>query len=310
MQFYSKFLIIITGTILLYALFLIFSDIQKLDNKIIDFDINYVPVILFLVTTSWIPLYARWHLLLKNTDTKISLRGNILIYLSGFALSITPGKVGELIRTQLLKDKYGISRTKTVPLIFVEKLYDLTGAVIVSIIGIWFFREAGYVIIIGLSLLVFLFIMISSDKIFKKSVNWFGKFKITEKFLIPLTESYEIIKISTRGKIALCSLLLSVLYWFIISLAVYFTLQAFKITTSFLNVAPTFTASLFLGAISFIPGGIGVAEGSLVGLLSLQGIDLSFAVIVVVVIRIFTLWYGVAVGFMALKISGGFSLKS
>ena len=310
MRFYSKFLIIITGTILLYALFLIFSDVQKLDNKIIDFDINYVPVILFLVTTSWIPLYVRWHILLKNTDTKVSLRGNVLIYLSGFALSITPGKVGELIRTQLLKDKYGISRTKTVPLIFVEKLYDLTGAVIVSIIGIWFFHEAGYVIIIGLALLVFLFIMISSDKIFKKSVNWFGKFKIIEKFLIPLLESYETIKISTRSKVALYSLLLSVLYWLIISLAVYFILQAFKITISFLNVASTFTASLFLGAISFIPGGIGVAEGSLVGLLSLQGIDLSFAVIIVVVIRMFTLWYGVAVGFMALKISGGFSLKS
>lgn len=310
MQFYGKFLLIITGTILLYALFLIFSDIQKLDNKIIDFDINYIPIILFLVTTSWIPIYVRWHLLLKNTGTKVSLRGNILIYISGFALSITPGKVGELIRTQLLKDKYGISRTKTVPLIFVEKLYDLTGAIMVSIIGIWFFREAGYVIIIGLALLVFLFIMISSDKIFKKSVNWFGKFKITKKFLIPLTESYETIKISTRGKIALCSLLLSVSYWLIISLAVYFTLQAFKITIDFLNVAPTFTASLFLGAISFIPGGIGVAEGSLVGLLSLQGVDLSFAVIIVVVIRMFTLWYGVAVGFMALKISGGFSLKS
>lgn len=307
MQYGSKLLLIITGTILLYALFLIFFDIQKLENKIIDFDINYVPVILSLVTVSWTPLYIRWHLLLKNTGIELSFQGNVVIYLSSLALSITPGKVGELVRTQLLKNKYGISRTKTIPLIFVEKLYDLTGAVITSIIGIWFFREAGYIIVVALVLIVFLFIFISSKRIFKKSINWFSKFTITEKFFKPLTESYETIKISTRSKIALYSSLLSILYWLIISLAVYFILQAFNVTINYLSVIPTFIASLFLGAVSFIPGGIGVAEGSLVGLLALQGIELSFAVVIVVVIRLFTLWYGVLIGFIALKMSRGFS---
>ena len=309
MQFYGKFLLIITGTIFLYASFLIFSDIQKLENKIIDFDIRYVPLIISLVTCAWIPLYIRWHLLIKNTGVNLPFRGNIAIYVSGFALTITPGKVGELIRAQLLKNKYGVSRTKTAPLVFVEKLYDLIGAIATLIIGIWFFHETMYITIIGLSLLVFLFILISSNRLFNKSISWFGKFKITEKFLKPLTESYEIIKISTRGRIALYASLLSVLYWLITSLAVYFILQAFKITTTYLNVVPMYTASIFLGAASFIPGGVGVAEGALVGLLSLQGIELSLSIVIVVIIRLFTLWYAVAIGFIALKMSGGFSLR-
>ncbi len=59
-----------------------------------------------------------------------------------------------------------------------------------------------------------------------------------------------------------------------------------------------------------MPGGFGVAEGSLVGLFSLQGIGVSTALILVILIRIFTLWYGVAVGFIALKTSGVLSLKT
>ena len=310
MKFYGKFLLIITGTIFLYALFLIFSDIQKLENKIIDFDIRYIPLIIFLVTCAWIPLYLRWNLLLKNTGEQVSLKGNLSIYVSGFALSITPGKIGELIRTELLKKKFNIPRTKTVPLIFVEKLYDLTGAITIAIIGIWFFHESRYIIIAGLILLLSVFIFISSDKIFNKSVNYFGRFKIMAKFLQPLLQSYEIIKISTRGKIAISATLLSILYWLITSLAVYFVLIAFKITNiEYLNVVSTFTASLFLGAASFIPGGIGVAEGSLVGLFHLQGIEVTTAIMLVVIIRLFTLWYGVAIGFIALKLTGGFSLK-
>ena len=310
MKFYGKFLLIITGTIFLYALFLIFSDIQKLENKIIDFDIRYIPLIIFLVTCAWIPLYLRWNLLLKNTGEQVSLKGNLSIYVSGFALSITPGKIGELIRTELLKKKFNIPRTKTVPLIFVEKLYDLTGAITIAIIGIWFFHESKYIIIAGLILLLSVFIFISSDKIFNKSVNYFGRFKIMAKFLQPLLQSYEIIKISTRGKIAISATLLSILYWLITSLAVYFVLIAFKITNiEYLNVVSTFTASLFLGAASFIPGGIGVAEGSLVGLFHLQGIEVTTAIMLVVIIRLFTLWYGVAIGFIALKLTGGFSLK-
>ncbi len=311
MKFYNKSLIIIISTIFSYAIFLIFSDIQKLENKIIDFDIGYVPLIVSLVTCAWIPLYLRWNLLLKNSGEHASFKGNLSIYVSGFALSITPGKIGELIRTELLKKKFNIPRTKTVPLIFVEKLYDLTGAIAIAIIGIWFFHESRYIIIGGLVLLLSLFLLISSDKIFNKSLNFFSRFKIMAKFLQPLSQSYQIIKISTRGKVAICALLLSISYWLITSLAVYFILIAFNITKiEYLNVVSTFTASLFLGAASFIPGGIGVAEGSLVGLFHLQGIEITTAIMLVVMIRLFTLWYGVAVGFIALKLTGGLSLKS
>lgn len=310
MKFNNLFLIIILGAIVLYAFFLVFSDYTTLSTKIIKFKTEFLPIILLLVPCGWIMLYLRWNLLLKNSGIEIPHRKNLEIYLAGFTLSITPGKVGELLRSQMLKTKFDIPRTKTASLVLVEKFYDLLGAVAISLFGIWLFHEAGYVIIGAFGLLLLLFVLISSRTLFDNFLRWFGKFTIMSKFLLPLSESYEVIRNSTRGKVALFSSLLSVSYWLITSLAVYFVLSAFGITINYLNVVSTFTASLILGAASFIPGGIGVAEGSLVGLFSLQGIGVSTALILVILIRIFTLWYGVAVGFIALKTSGVLSLKT
>ena len=74
-----------------------------------------------------------------------------------------------------------------------------------------------------------------------------------------------------------------------------------------IKVVSIYSSSIIVGAASLIPGGVGVAEGSIAGLLNLSGINLSVALALGILIRIFTLWYGVVAGFVALKISGGLS---
>lgn len=311
MKYDNRFLLAIIAAIAMYVIFLMILDLKILTAEIINFKIEFLPIILSLIPCGWMALYARWSLLLRSVDVHVPFRKNIEIYFTGFALSITPGKVGDLIKSHLLKTKFNIPRTKTAPLVLVEKLYDLVGAVAASIAAIWLFSAAAYVIIAASIMLIFLFVVISYRNIFNRSLVWFGRIKLISKFLQPLADSYEVIRLSTRRKIILFASLLSVFYWLITSLAVYYVLLAFGIDTmNYLNVVSTFTASLILGAASFIPGGIGVAEGSLVGLFSLQGIKVSSALILVILIRVFTLWYGAAVGFIALKLSGGFSIKS
>ena len=70
-----------------------------------------------------------------------------------------------------------------------------------------------------------------------------------------------------------------------------------------------YTASVLIGVVTFIPGGVGITEGSLTGLFVLQGVDISVALVISVVIRILTLWYSISIGFICLKILGGFTIK-
>jgi uncharacterized protein (TIRG00374 family) len=96
-----------------------------------------------------------------------------------------------------------------------------------------------------------------------------------------------------------------------VSFAVLFVLKSLSIDSlGFAEIASTYASSLFLGALSFLPGGLGIAEASFTGLLNLQGISLSMAVVIVIIVRLFTLWFNVVIGFIALKLVGGFSVKS
>ena len=47
-----------------------------------------------------------WNILLKNSGIHIPLKENFLIYFAGFALSVSPGKSGELLKSILLKNKF------------------------------------------------------------------------------------------------------------------------------------------------------------------------------------------------------------
>ena len=125
-----------------------------------------------------------------------------------------------------------------------------------------------------------------------------------------MSEFYEVVKKSTNVKASTICILLALTYWFIISAAAYYTLIAFDVNLlDYLKVLAIYTTSTLLGAISFIPGGIGITEGSIAGLFTLNGVDISTALILGVMIRVLTLWYSVGVGFISLKFTGGLSLK-
>lgn len=310
MKFDNRFIFVIIGAIILYAVFLLVIDFTLLSEKITNFKTEFLPLILIIIPCSWLFLFLRWNLLLQNSKVSLPIKENLKIYFAGFALAITPAKFGELIKSHLMKKKFDVPHKTTSSLVVIERLYDLTGAVAVSFIGIWFIGIGGYIIIIFSIIVVFAFLAISSRRIFDFFIRIIGKIKFVQKFVQPLTESYEIIRISSRGKIVFTATLCTVAYWLLESVGVYYVFLALGINQiEYPTVIATYASSLILGAASFIPGGIGVAEGSLVGLLSYQGLEISEVFVLVILIRIFTLWYSVIVGLIALKISGGFSIR-
>ena len=310
MKFDNRLIVVLVAVIGIYAVFLFMSDYNIISEKISNFKINYLPLILLLVSASWVPLIIKWHFLLKNSEINIPLSKTIAIFFSGSAFEITPGQIGILIKSQLLKTSSNISRTKTVPIVIVEKIYDLIGAILASVIGIIILGMEFYLIIIAISVLVFIFFFMYHRRSSELFFNRMTKLKLFSKYVENISEFYDIIKKSTSVKASVICILLALTYWFMISAAVYYTLMAFDINVlDYLKILAIYTTSTLLGAISFIPGGIGITEGAIAGLLTLNGLDISTALILSVMIRVLTLWYTVCVGFIALKFTGGFSFK-
>ena len=310
MKFDNRIILVLVAVIGIYAIFLFISDFSIISEKISNFKINYLPLILFFVSASWTPLFIKWHFLLKNCEIHVPLKKSILVFLSGPAFEITPGQIGALVKSQILKTSSNIPRTKTVPIIVVEKVYDLIGAVLASIIGIVILGMEPHLIVIAILVLVTIFFFVyyrPASEIFFKQIT---KRKFFSKYVENISDFYEIVHKSTNVKAATICILLALTYWFMVSAAAYYTLIAFDINIlDYLKVLAIYATSTLLGAISFIPAGIGITEGSITGLFTLNGIDVSTALILSVMIRVLTLWYTVGVGFVALKFTGGFSFK-
>ena len=311
MKLDNRIYIVIIATIILYFIFLVISDLGEVYAQLNKMDTSYLPIILLLIPLCWIVLFTRWNLLLKNSNVHVPVKDNLKIYLSGFALSITPGKVGELIKSQLLKNKFGIPREKTAPIVLVEQLYNIIGIIGVSILGLWYFEFGAHIILIAASLLVIILILISSKRLFEKFLTLLSRIKFLSQYTSAFSNSYDVLRKSTRGWVVVYASALSIAFWLVESVIAYFVLLSFGVNhIEFLSVITTYTSSIILGVASFLPLGIGVVEGSLAGFFTLQGVDVSVALTLVIFIRIFTRWIAVSVGFVSLKLSGGFSLNT
>ena len=310
MKLDNRLILILILVVGVYAIFLFISDFNIISEKISDFKINYLPLILLLVSASLVPLIIKWHFLLKNCEIDIPLTKSIAVFFSGVAFEITPGQIGALIKSQILKTSYNIPRTKTVPIVIVEKVYDLIGAILASVIGIIILGMEIYLIAIAISVLAFIFFFMYHKPASELFFNRITKLKFFSKHIENISGFYEIVQKSTNVRAATICILLALAYWFMVSAAAYYTLISFDVNIlDYLKVLAIYSTSTLLGAISFIPAGIGITEGSIAGLFTLNGIDVSTALILAVMIRIFTLWYSVSVGFIALKFTGGLSFR-
>ena len=310
MKFSNKFYIIIIVTVILYIGFFMISDVNTIQNKIWEMNLSYLPIILILAPVSWLIIFLRWHLLLKNSNISIPINDNFKIFLSGYAMSATPGKIGELIKSQLLHSKYNVPKKQSIPIVISEQFYNLVGILFISMLGLYYFDFSLYVLLGVGSATTLIYLLLNSQKLLQKSTNFFSKIKFLKKYTEGIPDSHSTLKKSINGKIFFISSSLSIIFWLIESLIAFLVLYSFDIfDLEFLELSAAYTTSIIMGVVSFLPMGIGVVEGSLAGFFSFHGIEFSLALTLVIFIRIFTRWYGVAIGLITMKLVGAFSLK-
>jgi len=301
----KKYLIIIFVAVAIYSSFLFFSDFSIVYEKLENFQITLLPLILLVVFSSWLVLFIRWMILLKKHQIQIPLKINFLIFFAGFTLAISPAKSGELIKSVLLKNKCGIAITKTIPIVFLERFYDIIGTTAVAIIGITFLGlELGIVLALVPIVILVIFYLFYSKRSFDFTLKILNHIKPLQKFSSNIEESHKIIRHSSDLK-TICSCSgLTIVFRIIEAIAILLILQALGINfIEFFNLLSMYSASVILGSISMSPGGLGVTEGSFAGLLTLYELELQTTLAVAVIVRFFTMWFAIVVGFISLKLS-------
>lgn len=294
---------IITAIIVAIALYLVSAIILGWDESIALVNKITATGWLSLIAcsfTSYLIRYGRWSYFIKKLGYVIPHKQHFLYYLSGFALTVTPAKIGETIRSLYLF-KHGVSYTKSISAFFIERLLDLTVVTIISSLLLFQHNEYQFFIIVLLITILVLILLLKSNyfqSILKFCKNYSNS-KIITKFehnIKLLLEHSKTLLYSPALSIGLIS---GFIAWSIQGTAFYLLLTQLEFNITIFSAISIYSIALISGALSFVPGGIGSTEIVMGVFLYYFGAPKEIVVIAPIIIRITSLWFAVLIGLIS-----------
>ena len=300
---------VLIGTLLGGLVFValgLYGDIRTLQQDLVSLDWRYFVAALALATGNYALRYLRWQYYLIRIGVKVPHSESVLIFLSGFVMSVTPGKLGEVFKSLLLFESRGVSIAKTAPVVFAERLTDLIALVILTAIGSLSFSEGLPIAVLGGSLAGFALVASAWRPLGELLLSIAGKLPVIGRLEPKLREAYESLFVLTRPAPLAAATSLATVSWALECVALYLILLALPGGgLSWDGALFAYSASTIAGALAMMPGGLGVTEAGMTGAIeTLSGgaIGASAASAATMLTRLATLWWAVLIGGVALLI--------
>jgi len=292
----------------LYIGLVLFSEPYKILDAFSKFSIFNWLLILGCSLSNYLLRFFRWHYYLSYLRHYIPIYQHFLYYMAGFALTLTPAKVGETIRSTYLA-QHSVPYTQSFAMFFTERFLDL---VIIALLSIFILQSQianphqnvnNFVIISIIVIVSFIPLLRQSfvtqflDYLQRKT-RWLKLQALLQHFkqLISTARDFFTLKAIAIGFI------FGAIAWLIQGLAFYFILTTLNVDINLQQSIGIYAISLLAGAISFVPGGIGTTEAVMTLLLSFLGVDSSTAIAAALISRLSTLWFAFSLGFIAATI--------
>jgi glycosyltransferase 2 family protein len=291
--------VVIAGV--LYLAFTIFADYKQVLNAFGKFNLLLIPFLLLLSFLNYCTRFIKWDYYLSIVKVKLKKIDSLSIFMSGLIMSVTPAKLGEVLKSVLVKEVTGEPISKTAPIILAERITDFLSLLLIAIAGAYVFDYGGKITIIVAAFFVVLIILVSNKKLALPIINIFQKIPLVKKYIHKIHEAYESSYQLLKLKPLILMTLLSLISWGFECLGYYFILVNFNADFGLLWASFSYSFSTIVGAISMLPGGLGLTEGSLTFLLMQKGISADISVATTFIVRAVTLWFAVLVGIISLS---------
>jgi uncharacterized protein (TIRG00374 family) len=257
-----------------------------------------------LATLNYLLRFVRWDYYLKLLDVRGVGKGDsLLLFLSGFVLTITPGKVGEVFKSAVLNQTHDVPIARTAPVVVAERLTDLIGVVALIFLGSIGFESGVHWALAGSAVIVIALAMVLWEAPLDHLLAWVARHPRFGRFEPKLREAVESLRLLAGPSAIAWPMVLSIVAWACEGVALWVLLVGFGTRTPLLLSVFFYETASLAGALIPIPGGLGVVEGMIhEQLVRLGGASATVATASMILIRLATLWWAVAVGFVALAI--------
>jgi uncharacterized protein (TIRG00374 family) len=245
---------------------------------------------------------VRWQRYLARLGKSLPAGFVSLTYIAGFAFTVSPGKVGEMARARYYS-RLGISLPEVAGAFFIERLMDLVAMIVLAALivttapryqfALWSAAALAVVVLALLTLLPW--------------SSLASKFETTTRLPGALTRFAAGAARALGAARSLLSpgalffgFLLGLVAWALEGLGLYSLGSIFPAA----HLAPAAAVGIYgvavlVGALSFLPGGLGSTEAVMTALLTTQGYAVGDALLVTIACRIVTLWLAVGIGWLA-----------
>ena len=269
---------------------------QDLDAAWSRFDPRFVLPVLGLTGLNYALRFWKWHAMLRAVGLRIPAAASARIYFACFSMIVTPFRIGELYKLVFLKRLHGAELRRTAPVLVTERLTDAVA--VLSLAALRLDRGHSFPWLAMLTLgLAFLLGSAAASPLTRRALlgvcrrlPWLGR-------RTPALETaIEHNRALLRPRMWGMALLLSLCAWGSECLGLWLVVRALAAPLSAFDATWIYALATALGNATFLPGGLGSTEATMIALLLSLGLGRAASLPATVLIRAATLWLAVAFG--------------
>ncbi len=293
---HRRFIAFAILAILVFAGVAFYGDINETLHRIYGFPLKYWLIALGLALANYLIRWLRWTYYLRLLGISIGPASSALIFASGLAMAISPGRLGELTKSYFLKEQLNIPVARSSAAVVTERFTDVIAVLLLSTWGL-FLVPYGWIafpiVVAGAGMALFFL----ASTWGAKGLNMLPIPQGVKCFLGTSREAFR--QVLSPKPLAL-AVALSMVAWLAEGAALWFVLQGLGIPASFGAAVSIYAAATLLGALTLLPGGLIGTEGSMIALLQQLNISSADASAGTLIIRLCTLWFAVVIGVLAI----------
>jgi uncharacterized protein (TIRG00374 family) len=254
--------------------------------------------IVISVLKSW-----RFFLLLRKNNVKVTFWQICKVYIAGQSTTPVPG--GEIFRSVLLKHETGADTKQTSGAVVMQALIVFFSSAVIAIVGSLIYGILINIALITLTLIIITIYLILNQKLFLKMFNKMKEYQRLKKPAVTLIATHKGVRNSLLhrgsehkpGITFVSSVAIGLLSNLVGGLMIYAIVSAYNLPVNYIQSVYIYSMSIIIAAVSgVVPGGVGLAEGGITGLLVLLNIQFSKAFAIVLIFRAVNLIFYIVFG--------------
>lgn len=288
----------------LYSFFILSADTGKVLSTMNQLSPVDWLTILSCSFISYFFRFIRWNKYIRTFQHVIPLTRHFAYYLAGLALTTTPAKAGETVRSLYLIP-YQVKISQSLASFFTERLLDVTIMVFFASFLFFTFPHLDkaytyFILSLALSLMILLPLLSTQlpQDILTFIISKLNKNTLSfslEHLIVLLQSAHKLLSIKMLSQ----GLFLGLIAWILNGLVFYLILEKTGFPLELSLALTIYAISILAGAASFIPGGIGATEAVMGLMLLAINSEPHIAIAVPILTRLATLWFAVCVGLIA-----------